>query len=198
MMRPNLAQDAPPTVITVGGVDYNVDTDFRTWIDVLGSMRSIATAPTTIEQVMQNANVIQEIENTVFGRIIPHPANEVLDAVAAFSRGYPEAPLGEGSSDRVQTYSFDFDLNYIILAIRNQSGIDLSYRRKETFKWWEFLLEFRSLCGNHYILRLMEIRGYNGKDPDMKKQAQRFALPRITTADDQAMLDEFDAIFWNA
>lgn len=196
-MRPNYAQDAPPTVITVGGVDYSVDTDFRTWICVLGMFKDMVTTPTTIEQVMGNAEVIESIEKTVFGRMIPHPANEVLDAVAAFSQGYPEAPLGEGS-DRVQTYSFDYDLNYIVMAIRNQSGIDLSYRRKEPFHWWEFLLEFRALCGDHYILRLMEIRGYNGKDPDMKRQAQRYALPRVTTADDQAMLDEFDAIFYNA
>ena len=184
-------------MITVGGVDYSVDTDFRTWIGVLGMFKDMVTTPTTIDQVMSNAEVINNIEKTVFGRMIPHPANEVLDAVAAFSQGYPEAPLGEGS-DRVQTYSFDYDLNYIVMAIRNQSGIDLSYRRKEPFHWWEFLLEFRALCGDHYILRLMEIRGYNGKDPDMKRQAQRYALPRVTTADDQAMLDEFDAIFYNA
>ena len=196
-MRPNIAQDAPPTVITVGGIDYNAETDFRVWIDVISVMKEIYTSPNTFEQAMHNTEVIAEIEKMVFGKIIPHPANEVLDAVAAFSKGYPEAPVGEGG-DGVQTYSFEHDLNYIVIAIRNQSGIDLSYRRKEPFHWWEFLLEFRSLCGDHYILRLMEIRGYKGKDRDLQKQAQRFALPRVTTADDKALLDEFDDIFFGA
>ena len=38
----------------------------------------------------------------------------------------------------------------------------------------------------------------DGKDTEMKRQAQRYALPRENTAEDQAMLDEFDEIFYNA
>ena len=196
-MRPNYAQDPPPTEITVGGFSYTVNTDYRLWIDVLGMMKSLITAPSTMEHMMHNTDIIREMEIKVFGKTIPHPAAEVLNAVSAFSMGYPEAPVGEGENS-VQTYSFDYDLNYIIIAIRNQSGIDLSYRRKEPFHWWEFLLEFRALCGEHYILRLMSIRGYDGKDKDMQRQARRFALPRETTADDQAILDEFDSLFFNA
>ena len=111
---------------------------------------------------------------------------------------YPEAPIGEGKGNDVQTYSLDWDLNYIIIAIMNQFGIDLTYRRKEPFHWWEFLLFFRALSGNHFILRLMEIRGYDGKDADMKRQAQRYALPRENDADDKAMSDAFNELFYNA
>lgn len=198
MLRPNLAQDAPPAEITVGGVSYSINTDFRVWIGVLRDMRDLIPTPTTPEHLKNNLDVFVRVETAVFGRIIPSPINEVLDAVREFAQGYPEAPINSDGNQRAQTYSFDWDLNYIILAIRNQSGIDLSWRRKEPFHWWEFLLEFRSLCGNHYILRLMEIRGYDGKDTELKKQAQRYALPRETTAEDQAILDEFDALFYNA
>lgn len=198
MLRPNLAQDAPPTEIDVGGVSYSINTDFRVWIGVLCRLRDLMPTPTTPEQVQTNIETLADIEMQVFGKILPHPAHEVLDAVTGFSQGYPEAPVSASERQRNQTYSFDWDLNYIILAIRNQSGIDLSYRRKEPFHWWEFLLEFRSLCGNHYILRLMEIRGYDGKDTELKKQAQRYALPRENTAEDRAILDEFDALFYNA
>ena len=161
-------------------------------------LRNLVSTPTTPEQALNNTRVIADVENAVFGRTIPHPACEVLDAIIEFSKGYPEAPVKSGKTPKAQTYSFEWDLNYIILAIRNQSGIDLSYRRKEPFHWWEFLLEFHSLCGDHYILRLMEIRGYDGKDTELKQQAQRYALPREVTADDQALLDEFDALFYNA
>lgn len=197
MLRPNFAQDAPPTELSVGGVSYAINTDFRIWIDVLREMRSLMPYPTSLEQFLQNTELIQKIKHMVFTCEVPQPASDVLDAITEFARGYPEAPIGEGKTHR-QTYSFDYDLNYIILAIRNQSGIDLSYRRKEPFHWWEFLLEFRALCGDHYILRLMEIRGYDGKDRDLKRQAQRYALPVETTAEDQAMLDEFDLLFPNA
>ena len=56
------------------------------------------------------------------------------------------------------------------------------------------MLYFRALSGSHYILRLMEIRGYNGKDSEMKRQAQRFALPMEMTAEDRSALDAFNAM----
>ena len=198
MMRPNLAQDPPPTELLVGGGSYGINVDFRVWIDVLHDLRNLYSAPANAEQAMHNAETIGKIELAVFGKVIHESIPAVLDAVAAFAAGYPEAPVGEGGGRNVQTYSFDWDLNYIILAIQAQYGIDLTYRRTEPFHFWEFLVYFRALCGDHYILRLMEIRGYDGKDPEMKRQAQRFALPRETTAEDQAMLDAFDEMFYNA
>ena len=198
MPRPNLAQDAPPAEISVGGVLYKINVDFRVWIGVLLDLRDLISTPMTPEQAMHNAEVLIKIEKAVFGKTINQPPAEVINAIVQFSQGYPEAPIGEGKGNDVQTYSLDWDLNYIIIAIMNQFGIDLTYRRKEPFHWWEFLLYFRALSGNHFILRLMEIRGYDGKDPEMKRQAQRYALPRENDADDQAILDEFEALFYNA
>lgn len=198
MPRPNLAQDAPPTELEVGGVFYKIDWDFRTWIEILKNLRGLNPAPSSLEHVQNNIEIVKAVEIAAFGQIIPQPMEQVLNALRTFAEGYPEAPTGAGEIQQKEIYSLEWDINYIILAIRNQSGIDLSWRRKEPFHWWEFLLEFRSLCGDHYILRLMEIRGYSGKDPELKRQAQRFALPKETTAEDQAILDEFDAIFYNA
>lgn len=198
MMRPNLAQDAPPTELSVGGNSYCINVDYRVWVDVLHELRNLIPTPKTPEQALHNTETITKIEKAVFGRVIHESVVSVLDAITKFAAGYPEAPIGEGKQANVQTYSLDWDLNYIIIAIMNQYGIDLSYRRTEPFHFWEFLVYFRALCGDHYILRLMEIRGYDGKDNEMKRQAQRFALPRENTAEDQAMLDEFDDIFYNA
>ena len=198
MLRPNMAQDAPPTAITVGGVDFDIAVDYRVWIDVLRDLRNIISAPKTPAQAAQNAEVLAAIEKAVFGKIIDKPVPDVLSAISAFAAGYPEAPVGESDKADVQTYSFDWDINSIILAIRSQYGIDLSWRRTEPFHFWEFLVMFRNLCGDHYILRLMEIRGYDGKDNELKRLAQRYALPREHTAEDQAILDEFDELFYNS
>lgn len=192
MLRPNLAQDAPPTVLSVGGADYIINVDFRVWIGVLHDLRDLFPTPADVEQAMHNVEIIQKIEMDVFGRILPVPAPEVLHAITEFSMGYPEAPVQPGNC--APTYSFDWDINYIVIAIQNQFGIDLSYQREEPFHWWLFLLYFRALSGNHYILRLMEIRGYNGKDSEMKRQAQRFALPMEMTAEDRSALDAFNAM----
>ena len=199
MMRPNLAQDAPPTALTVGGVSYSINVDFRVWIDVMHEMRDLITAPKTIEHAQHNVELVGKIEQLVFGKIVEAEPLEVLARITEFCAGYPDTPYqGGDATENAQTYSFDYDLNNIIIAIMNQFHIDLTYRRKKPFHWWEFLAYFRALAGNHYILRLMEIRGYTGKDTELKKQARRYTLPRENNAEDRAMLDEFDALFYNA
>lgn len=193
-MRPNYAQDAPPTAITVGGCAYPVDVDFRTWIRATRLMRDFVPG-----QDEHNAALLCDIQTAVFGGVLAdeNPA-EALREVVAFAQGYPDAPTNGSPKQGAPTYSFEYDLNYIVLAIRNQSGIDLSYRRKEPFHWWEFLLEFSSLCGDHYILRLMEIRGYDGKDRDALRHKARCALPRETTAGEQAALEGINEEFYGA
>lgn len=186
MPRPNLAQDAPPNRITIGGAEYRVNVDYRVWIGVLQALRALILNPDMPEAILQDLETIQKIETDVFGKVIDAPVADVLAAIREFSMGYPEAPVGRGEGAQVQTYSFDWDLNYIILAIENQFNEDLSYRRKEPFHWWLFLLYFRALSGNHYILQLMEIRGYRGKDAQMRRQARRFALPEENNARDRA------------
>lgn len=197
MLRPNLAQDAPPTELSIGGAAYSINVDFRVWVDVLHDLRDLISAPDTLEQAMHNAEVIKNVEIAVFGKMIEAPANAVLDAISTFAAGYPEPPI-TSLGDGMRNYDFYWDINAIVLAIMNQYGIDLSYRRTEPFHWWEFLLCFRTLTNEHYISRLMEIRGYTGRHEDPKQTAQRYALPRETTAEDQAILDAFDALFYNA
>lgn len=194
-MRPNYAQDAPPTEISVGGFAYPANTDYRVWIDVLRLMRGLDVAGDDPAQMERNIEIIHEMETLVFGDVLADEDEvDVLAAISEFSKGYPSAPIRQDIGG-AQTFSFDYDLNEIIIAIRNQSGIDLSYRRKEQFHWWEFLLEFRTLCGDHYILNLMEARGYRGKDKDMILRRQRCALPVEYTAAEQAEIDAFEALF---
>ena len=130
----------------------------------------------------------------IFGRVIDAPLPDLIDAIAEFAKGYPTAPM-QTDCGGAQTYSFKYDLNEIIIAIRNQSGIDLSYRRKEPFHWWEFLLEFRTLCGDHYILNLMEARGYKGNDKELLRRKRMCALPVDYTAAEQAEIDAFLEMF---
>jgi len=198
-MRPNYSQDAPPTAIAVGGATYPADTDFRTWIQAVRMLGDFIPAAETPEHQQHNAELMCELQVLVFGGVLEdEDPTETLKAIADFAQGYPNAPIAPSGRQNEPAYSFEYDLNYIILAIRNQSGIDLSYRRKEPFHWWEFLLEFASLCGEHYILRLMEIRGYR-KDPEKPEQAKtRYALPRESSEGQAALLDDINAEFYGA
>lgn len=192
-MRPNFAQDPPPTSISVGGIPYNAETDFRVWIEVQKELRKIDLNTVDPDVMDENEAILENIERMIFGGVLADEnAIDVLKGIYEFLGGYPSLPVeGDGGAP---VFSFDYDLNMIVLAIRNQSGIDLSYRCKH-FHWWEFLLEFQSLCGDHFILNLMEIRGYKGTDKDILRQKHRHALPVEYTAAEQAEIDAFDALF---
>ena len=201
-MRPNYAQDAPPTEISVGGFAYPCETDYRVWLDVLRLMREIHPRPDTDDAEQRTIETLVEIETKVFGGWLKdeNPV-EVLKAVAEFSKGYPMAPVQDTGNRREPAYSFEYDLNSIIIAIWNQHGVDLSYRRSEPFHWWEFLLLFHTLSGSHYILNMMEARTYRGKDRDLLRRKYACALPPEYTAEEQAELDAFNAQFgtgWEA
>ena len=196
MLRPNYAYDAPPTCIQVGGYDYKCNVDFRVWLEVLALMKQIVPETDDYELAQRNNQVLEEMQNIVFGGILEDEEPvEVFEAICKFAAGYPSAPSDRSDGTGPKIFSFDWDLNYIIIAIRNQSGIDLSYRRKEPFHWWEFLLEFNTLCGDHYILNLMEARGYKGNDKELLKRKRTCALPVEYTAEEQAAIDEFNAEF---
>lgn len=189
-MRPNYAQDAPPTEIAVGGAAYACETDYRVWLDVMRLLRDMTPEDRTERGLERTAEQIAELERLVFGGLlVDENPFEVLKAISEFAGGYPSAPVqsaGEGHA----AFSFEYDLNEIIIAIRNQSGIVLSYRRTEPFHWWEFLLEFRTLAGEHYITNLMQIRSYEGSDGELRKLRRKYALPVEYTA---AEREEYEA-----
>lgn len=194
MMRPNYAMDAPPTEITVGGYPYKVKTDYRAWIWVQQELRKINLHTDDPQQMDENEIILENIEREIFGGVLTDEnATDVLKGIFEFLQGYPALPVPHDGGP--QTISLEHDLNMIIIAIRNQSGIDLSYRRTEPFHWWEFLLELQSLCGEHHILHLAEMRGYKGSDKEMLRLKRAHALPTEYSAEEQAEIDAFDALF---
>jgi len=185
--------DAPPETLTIDGAKYDINTDYRVWIEVMDRLEKLNLSPTTAKAAQATLAGIRELEELVLGKVSKVNAGEFLKAVVAFSKGYASAPMRPigGSSER--TYDFAYDISEIVVAIRNQSGIDIGYKC-EHFHWWLFLLEFRTLCGSHYILNLMDTRGYKGKDPEMKKRKAAAALPAKFNDEDMEALEELQAL----
>lgn len=192
MIRPNYAMDAPPETLTIDGARYDINTDYRVWIQVMAMLERLNLHPSTEKAVLEVIGRIQEIERLVLGKVIKAPIAAFLGAVAGFAKGYAMPPFkSQGRSER--TYDFEYDISEIVIAIRNQSGIDIGYKC-EHFHWWLFLLEFRTLCGDHYILNLMDARGYKGKDQEMKKRKQAFALPAKYSDEELEALEMMQAL----
>lgn len=183
----NLCCDEPPKSVRICGADYPVHTDFFVWVKVMSLFRKLDATGDEIA-AQNNAVAIAEIVSIAFlepEKVVQNcSANDILTAVEKFSKGYErpkaESVAANGVEER-DVINFEYDLNYIILAIRNQSGIDLSYRRKEPFHWWLFLLEFETLNVNHYISRLMSRRAYTGKDKDLIALRESSKIPEEFT-----------------
>ena len=195
MFRPNYAQDAPPEAIRVGGASYPVNVDFRTWIDVLDLARELYPTVGTLLEARHNARVLAEMQRLAFGRVLEAPPAAVLRAMTAFARGYPTM-VGEeagGDGEGEELLSFDYDINDLVLAIEEQFGLDLSYRRREPYHWWEFLLRVRALCGDHAILRAVRLRASRDTSREARLARRRARLPHKPTAEERRQLEALRA-----
>lgn len=180
----NYCSSAPPESVRVCGKELMIRTDFLIWISILRLIRKLDS--TGDEQAIKNNNeVIKEIFETVFINPLDAkdlPANKVLQAIEEFSHGYPKEHSATNSSvseDNTPTISFEYDLDLIAIAIRNQSGIDLSYRRKEPFHWWLFLLEFSALEDRHAIVKIINARSYTGDNKELIALREQERIPDI-------------------
>ena len=195
MFRPNYAQDAPPETIRVGGADCPVNVDFRTWIDILDLARELYPTVGTLLEARHNARVLENMQRLAFGRVLEAPPAAVLRAMTAFARGYPTM-VGEeagGDGEGEELLSFDYDINDLVLAIEEQFGLDLSYRRAEPFHWWEFLLRVRALCGDHAILRAVRLRASRDTSREARLARRRARLPHKPTAEERRQLEALRA-----
>lgn len=114
----NLLCDKTPDTITVSGVDYKINTDFRVWI----KFELILT--NQIDDTL-SAEILAEIQKLVFRT--PCPMNEeTVEAILNFYRcGKPPEKHSGGGNDKA-VFDYDFDDGYIYAAFKEQYGIDLN------------------------------------------------------------------------
>lgn len=192
----------PPASLTVGRNTYEIDTDYRTWLKVNELIESIDLSVDDDETFYDNMDTVDRLQTLVFGKILDEDFLDIQNAVVTFIQGYPrqhaEGPSAASNDAGGQGYSFLHDINYIILAIRNQSGIDLSFNRKEPYHWWLFLLEFQTLEEHHLISRIITYRLYEGDDPEMLKHKAYWALPEKMSNSQQRDIDELEAMLYES
>lgn len=200
-MIKNLANTKPPEYIKINDNVYPINFDYLVWIEILNLLDDIDTenlfCGEDLGAIKEDLKTVEKIEGIAFGVHLNEPVVDVLSAVTGFAGGYPQ-PRGDSDPEPPKRRLFDFelDLNSIIIAIRDQSGIDLS-KDDGLFHWWRFLLEFNNLTGEHHISKLMELRGYDGKDKEMIKARESVALPIKITKKQKRFEDEADKIFYN-
>lgn len=191
-MIPNMATMKPPEFVEINGTEYPINFHYLAWIEILDLLDEI-----DLDNVEDDLDIVAEIETLAFGNIIGENVYFVLAAIAEFAAGYPKPQNDRAPSpSNRRIVDFGIDLNSILIAIRDQSGINL-IDSDELFHWWRFLVEFENLNDSHHISKIMELRAYDGDDKSMKKARDAVALPKKITRKDQRFEDEMADLFYN-
>lgn len=187
--------EKPPESIIINGRNYPIKWDFLPWAlyfeDFINNFS---------DDEVENIKIISKMQEIYLGGIIQEDFISIIQALLDFYVGYPKPPMNDKgiSNNNEKNYSFKYDLNEIIIAIRNQSGIDLTHRRKGLFHWWDFMLEFQTLTEEHAISKKISYRAYRGNDKEYIKLREIYALPIELTKTDQKMIQEINDLFYNS
>lgn len=159
----------PPETITVSGVEYPIDTDFRYWVRFQGILLSGDTSE-------KKADCICELMQSSGLPI----TKDALDAMLTFYAG-ASMENKTGSGGNVQAFDFEKDSEYIFSAFLDSYGIDLT---TEKLHWWRFKALFKSLPEDCQMCKIMMYRTIDLKNvPKEQKKFYREMKARYALAD---------------
>lgn len=161
----NILVDRAPIYIEIDGINYNINSDFRTFIIFEMLMQD--------EEVEDNIKILQAMK--LFYQVIPDNIDKAVDKLLWFYRGgrYQERISNEIVEESIIMYSYDYDAEYIYSAFLEQYGIDL--QDIEYLHWWKFKAMFKSISENTQIYKIMRYRTII-IDSKMSKEEKEFYI----------------------
>ena len=149
----------PPESITIDGILYPVDTDFRRWIEFQGILLAKE----------EDGRKAERLCEFMISLGLP-PSNNTLESMLEFYSAASQEKTGQGKK-RPQAFDFEQDSEFIFSAFLECYGIDLSTAK---LHWWRFKALFKSLPQDCEICRIMGYRTADMKDvPKHQKQFYR-------------------------
>lgn len=150
----NIITQALPQRVMIKEKSYRIYTDFRIWIKAI---QVISKYP---------PNICAALLTPICYMDIPQDASDALGGIISFLN-YGEKK--KRTKDK-RVIDFDIDSSYIFSAFYAQYGIDLSVEKMHYYKFCALLF---GLCGEHTLLKLINIRSINLsdiKDNDTRKK----------------------------
>lgn len=181
----NLLIDNLPKTVTIGGAEFEINSDFRTSL--------------LFEMLMDDNTVPDEDKGLqalrLYFPVIPRNQELVKEAIEQILWFYrcgkePNDYMRRKQEKQAETgqrqnkiYDVNYDDDYIYAAFIQQYGINLNY--VEYMHWWEFRALFKSLTNETEFVKIMEYRGMEiSKDLTQeqksfyKKMKAIYALPQ--------------------
>lgn len=190
----NILIDLLPDHVTIKGVEYEINSDFRTSI--------------LFELLMQDKNISEEeklisaIE--LYYKEVPGDLNEAINKIIWFYTCGKDAQSykGTGKGKNIQVYSFEHDAEYIYSAFLDQYRINL--QQVDYLHWWEFKAMFKGLTEEKEIVKIMGYRSVDInkiKDKEQKayykKMKELYKIPSNISKDEKQKLDQIQEILLN-
>lgn len=172
----------PPMSVDVGGLNYDIDSDFRTMIEVENLIMGKTVTEEqkafadevmrfnpdiSFEEACTNAKYYEALR-LFYKENIPEALEEAIEKLVWFyGCGKQEQAAGRGKK---QLYSYRYDFDYINAGFLQDYKIDLF--EIEFLHWWKFVSLFSALRDG---CKIREIMGYRGADTrGMDKEQKRF------------------------
>lgn len=170
----------PPTTLKIRNKDYEIDTDFRTIIEVenmiFGNLTEEQEAfakeirkysNLSAKDAELNARYFYAMQLFYKG-IIPDDLEEATEKLIWF---YSCGKKQKGKKAEEPVLSFEIDMDYISAGFLQDYGIDLF--DVDYMHWWKFMSLFSAL---HDDCKICEIMGWRGADlSKMNKEQRKYA-----------------------
>lgn len=156
-----------PNSLNIGGIDYEIRTDYRVILDLLTALNSpdLADNDKWIEAYMKS-RVILEIMFPKCDDIPAENIQEALDKVAEFiDMGIKE------DSKKPKSMDWEQDSPIIIPAVNKI--LNLEIRAKEYLHWWTFLGAYMEI-GDSLFSNIVNIRVKKAKGKKLEKHELDF------------------------
>lgn len=150
----NIIMQTMPHRINIDEKSYRIHTDFRIWLKAIQIIDKYS--PTICAALLTPICYID----------IPKDASAALRGIISFLN--PEQ--AKGSSKGKKVIDFETDSSYIFSAFYTQYGIDLSVEKMHYYKFCALL---NGLCGDHMLLKLINIRSMDLseiKDAELRRK----------------------------
>ena len=149
----NIIMQTMPERVNIDGKSYRINSDFRIWLKAI--------------QILDKypPSVCAALLAPICYKDIPQDASHALKGIAAFLN-----PDRSGGKKEKRVIDFEADSSYIFSAFYAQYGIDLSIEKMHYYKFCALL---RGLCGEHILLRIINIRSIDLseiKDAELRKK----------------------------
>lgn len=178
----NILFNAMPTAVSVNGIEFELNTDFRVWLQVGELLEEMNTAED------KNAVFFDICEITV--KEYPEKGyvlgDELLEGLCQFYKGFPGV---EDKSKKKKTTKKDFDFKYDagFIYCSFASFYKIRLQTIKYMHWWEFLTLFEGLMMSdqtsvNFVVgtRQQEIKSKMPKEEKerIQKLKKQFALPK--------------------